>query len=164
MYDHVVHELLHVVYETLPLKPQALSIMGHSMGGHGSLLLHIKNPGLFRSCSAFSPISNPSKQCVWSHEVYPKYFGSEDKAEWERWDVVELLRNRDSAEEKLSLLVDEGMDDQFKDELQTTKLEEVCKEKGHNLIMNWREGYDHFYPFINSFVEDHIEYHAKHLT
>ena len=156
MYDYIVDELPALVEAHLPASG-ARSISGHSMGGHGALVIALKNPGRYRSVSAFSPIVAPTR-VPWGQKAFTAYLG-EDRSGWAAWDASELVA---TAEEKLPLLVDQGGGDEFLDtQLQPQWLQAACTAAGHPLQLRLQPGYDHSYYFISSFIGEHIAHHAK---
>lgn len=158
MYDYIVDELPALIEAHLPAS-QARSISGHSMGGHGALVIALKNPGRYRSVSAFSPIVAPTR-VPWGQKAFAAYLG-EDRSTWSAWDASELVA---TAEERLPLLVDQGGGDEFLDtQLQPQWLQAACTAAGHPLQLRLQPGYDHSYYFISSFIGEHIAYHAKAL-
>jgi S-formylglutathione hydrolase len=158
MYDYIVSELPALIEANFPVT-DARSISGHSMGGHGALVLALRNPGRYRSVSAFSPIVAPS-EVPWGRKAFEAYLG-QDRQEWSRYDACKLVR---SAEEKLPILVDQGNEDEFLEtQLRPHLLEESCKAAGHPLTVRLRRGYDHSYYFIASFIGDHMAFHASAL-
>lgn len=158
MYDYVVQELPELVEASLPVT-DARSVFGHSMGGHGALVCALRNPGRYKAVSAFAPISNPAS-CPWGEKALGRYLG-EDRAAWREWDATSLI---ETAEERLPILVDQGTDDQFLEtQLRPEALERAAKEAGHPLTLRMREGYDHSYFFIATFVDDHLQHHARAL-
>lgn len=160
MYDYIVHELPSVVNGNFPVDTGRIGISGHSMGGHGALSIAQKNQKTYRSVSAFAPICAPM-QCPWGQKAFENYLGS-NQDDWRQYDTCEILRDLDTA---LPMLVDQGSDDSFLDrELMPHKLEEVCNDKGFNLELHMRDGYDHSYYFIATFIGDHIAWHANHLN
>ena len=132
------------------------------MGGHGALTLGLRNPQIYRSISAFAPISNPSN-CPWGQKALGNYLGS-GRSAWRQYDATEIIR--DLAEPPAGrILVDQGLADQFlEQELNIDRLETVCREKGVDLELRRHEGYDHGYYFIASFIADHLRHHAAMLT
>lgn len=159
MYDYVVNELPKLVAEHFPVDAARAGIFGHSMGGHGALTIALKNPQAYRSVSAFSPICAPM-QCEWGKKALTGYLG-DDKATWSDYDTVELLKSRDV---QLPMKVDQGSDDQFlKEQLKTELLEDAVKSTGRSADVQYRDGYDHSYFFIATFIRDHIEFHSKYL-
>lgn len=158
MYDYVVKELPQVIEANFPVSDKK-AISGHSMGGHGALICALKNPTMYVSVSAFAPIVNPSK-CPWGEKAFSGYLG-EDKTSWQAWDACCLISQ---AEEKLPLLVDQGEADNFLvEQLKPEALEKACGEYNHPLTLRRQAGYDHSYFFIASFINDHLQHHAKAL-
>ena len=136
-------------------------IFGHSMGGHGALVLALRQPQRYRSVSAFAPIVAPS-QVPWGHKALPRYLGT-DREGWRGYDACALLA--DGARFPGTLLVDQGDADRFLDEqLQPQRLEHACAEAGQALELRMRPGYDHSYWFIQTFVGDHLRHHARALS
>ncbi|MFX1723929.1 S-formylglutathione hydrolase [Stenotrophomonas sp. AS1] len=158
MYDYVVDELPALIDAHFPTTG-ARSISGHSMGGHGALVIALKNPGRYKSVSAFSPIVAPTR-VPWGQKAFTAYLG-EDRASWAAWDASELVA---TATERLPLLVDQGGGDEFLDnQLQPQWLQAACTAAGHPLTLRLQPGYDHSYYFISSFIGEHIAHHAKAL-
>jgi S-formylglutathione hydrolase len=162
MYDYVTEELHATVAGHFPADADRQGIFGHSMGGHGALTLGLRNPQIYRSVSAFAPISNPSN-CPWGQKALGNYLGG-DSSTWRQYDATEIIR--DLAEPPAGrILVDQGLADQFlEQELNIDRLETVCREKGVDLELRRHEGYDHGYYFIASFIADHLRHHAAMLT
>ena len=159
MYDYIMNELPDLIETTFPVTDQR-SIFGHSMGGHGALVMALRHPERFKSVSAFSPIGNPV-DCPWGKKAFTAYLG-EDRKTWEAYDASILMRKATS---KVPALVDQGEADNFLEEqLKPETLEAAAKANGYPLELNLREGYDHSYYFIASFVEDHLQFHARHLN
>ena len=158
MYDYIVDELPAWV-EADPMASDRRAISGHSMGGHGALTIALKNPGRYRSVSAFSPIVAPT-QVPWGQKAFAAYLG-DDREAWKAWDTVELVRQ---AREQLPLLVDQGDADEFlQGQLKPELLQAAAAEAGHPLTLRMQPGYDHSYYFIASFIGDHIAHHAVAL-
>ncbi|MCA0299711.1 MAG: S-formylglutathione hydrolase [Proteobacteria bacterium] len=158
MYDYIVDELPAWV-EADPMASDRRAISGHSMGGHGALTIALKNPGRYRSVSAFSPIVAPT-QVPWGQKAFAAYLG-DDREAWKAWDTVELVRQ---AREPLPLLVDQGDADEFlQGQLKPELLRAAAAEAGHPLTLRMQPGYDHSYYFIASFIGDHIAHHAAAL-
>ena len=158
MHDYVVDELPALVDAHFPTTT-ARGISGHSMGGHGALVLALRNPGRYRSVSAFSPIVAPSR-VPWGEKAFTAYLGDERDA-WKAWDACELVRG---ATERVALLVDQGDADEFLEEqLRPGLLREACDVAGHPLTLRMQPGYDHSYYFIASFIGDHLAHHARAL-
>lgn len=159
MYDYVVDELPELVYGSLPLDRDRASISGHSMGGHGALVIGLRNDKNFRSISAFSPICAPTK-CGWGKKALSSYLGSDELA-WQEYDASELIRSLGSDKE---LLVDIGDEDPFlAEQLLAVELENACGEKGVSLNLRMQPGYDHSYYFVSSFIEEHLHFHSDAL-
>ncbi|MCW4454503.1 S-formylglutathione hydrolase [Flavobacterium sp. MXW15] len=158
MYDYIVEELPALIEADFPATV-ARAISGHSMGGHGALIIALKNPDRYRSVSAFSPIVAPS-QVPWGEKAFKAYLG-DDREAWKQYDTLELLK---SATEKLPLLVDQGGADEFLEtQLRPQLLQATCAAAGHPLTLRMRPGYDHSYYFIASFIGEHIAHHANAL-
>ena len=158
MYDYIVDELPAWV-EADPSASDRRAISGHSMGGHGALATALRNPGRYRSVSAFSPIVAPS-QVPWGEKAFSAYLG-DDREAWKQYDAVELVK---SAQEKLPLLVDQGDADEFLEgQLRPQLLQAACEAAGHPLELRMQPGYDHSYYFIASFIGEHIAHHAAAL-
>jgi S-formylglutathione hydrolase len=158
MHDYVVDELPALVdahFATTGVR----SISGHSMGGHGALVIVLRNPRRYRSVSAFAPIVAPS-QVPWGEKAFAAYLGDDCQA-WREWDAVELIA---AANERLPLLVDQGGADEFlAAQLRPELLQEACAAAGHPLQLRLQPGYDHSYYFIASFIGEHIAWHAAAL-
>jgi S-formylglutathione hydrolase len=160
MWSYVTEELPALIEENFPADMERQSIMGHSMGGHGALTIALRNPGRYASVSAFAPIVAPS-QVPWGEKALGGYLG-EDRAVWRRHDAVALIE--DGARVP-ALLVDQGSADPFlTQELRPELLESACKAAGIDLTLNLREGYDHSYYFISTFMADHLRWHAEQLA
>ncbi len=160
MYDYTTSELPALVEAGLPLVPDRRSISGHSMGGHGALICALKNPGAYRSVSAFSPICHPM-QCGWGQGCFSAYLG-DDTLSWAAYDAVELIEAGARVSE---ILVDQGTADEFLDEgqLLPETLRAACEDAGIPLQLRMQKGYDHSYHFIASFIGEHIAFHARAL-
>ncbi len=159
MESYIADELQQTLAGISGLDLSRQAIMGHSMGGHGALTLHLKYPSLFQSVSAFAPIVAPS-QVPWGQKAFTAYLGS-DKASWRMHDACELVRAQPST---ATLLVDQGGADEFKDsELRPELLASACRVSGQPLTVNFRDGYSHSYYFIASFIDRHLAHHAAQL-
>jgi S-formylglutathione hydrolase len=159
MWSYVTEELPALVAEHFPADMDRQSIMGHSMGGHGALTIALTFPDRFKSASAFAPIVAPS-QVPWGQKALAGYLG-QDRSTWRRHDAIALIRDGARLPE---LLVDQGTEDQFLDgELRPSLLVEACTDAGIDITLNLREGYDHSYYFISSFMTDHLRWHATRL-
>ncbi|GAB6043560.1 S-formylglutathione hydrolase [Endothiovibrio diazotrophicus] len=160
MYDYVTRELPALVEAELPLVAGVKSITGHSMGGHGALICALKEPGAYRSVSAFAPICHPIV-CGWGEGCFGAYLGP-DREAWKDYDATELIR---AGAEKIPLLIDQGTGDEFlAEQLYPQDLEAVCAERDFPLTLRRQEGYDHSYHFIATFIGEHLAYHAKALA
>lgn len=159
MYSYVTQELTALLAETFPLDMSRQGIFGHSMGGHGAITIALKNPGRFRSVSAFAPIVQPTT-ADWSRPALAKYLG-EDPANWRTYDATLLVEDGHRVKE---ILIDQGSADPFLETgLRPGLLELVCAPAGVRLTLNMREGYDHSYFFISTFMDDHLRWHAERL-
>lgn len=155
MYDYIVEELPALIEATFPANDRR-GLVGHSMGGHGALMIALRNPGRYRSVSAFSPIVAPS-QAPWGQKAFSAYLG-DNPQDWKQYDTFELIK---SAAERLPLLVHQGLGDEFLDrELRPDLLKDVCDATNHPLKLHLVPDYEHSYYFIASFIGDHIDYHA----
>ncbi|AWK88380.1 S-formylglutathione hydrolase [Azospirillum thermophilum] len=158
MYDYVVTELPALIERSFPVSDRR-SVSGHSMGGHGALVCALRNPGRYRSVSAFAPIANPT-DCPWGEKAFSRYLGP-DRRGWAEWDASLLLAE---AAERLPLLVDQGDKDGFLDsQLKPEALRQAAAAAGHPLTLRMQPGYDHSYFFIASFIDDHLRHHAAAL-
>ncbi len=161
MYSYVRDELRETVSNELPVDGSRLGIFGHSMGGHGALMLALRNPDIYRSVSAFAPIAAPTR-CPWGEKAFSGYLG-EDRETWKEYDASELV-GRASRKFAEGILVDQGLADQFlAEQLYPEVFEAACREAGQPLTLRRHAGYDHGYYFISTFIEDHIAHHAKVL-
>jgi len=159
MEDYIMHELPEIIRSNFPVVEGRESIFGHSMGGHGALTLALKHPGRFRSVSAFSPICAPS-QCPWGEKAFTNYLG-ENREVWKKHDANELIQNSTL---EIPLLIDQGADDPFLEkELNFELFRKTCEKRNQKLTARLQTGYDHSYYFIATFMEDHIQHHAKAL-
>lgn len=137
------------------------SLCGHSMGGHGALTLALKNPGRYKSVSAFAPIVAPGG-VPWGRKAFARYLG-EDEAAWRRHDACALIE--DGARFRGTLLIDQGEADPFlATQLQPEHLDRACRDAGQALTLRLHAGYDHSYYFIASFIGEHLRHHARALS
>jgi len=161
MYSYVTKELPALLQDNFPLDLNRQSIFGHSMGGHGALTIYLKNPSLYKSVSAFSPIVAPM-QVDWGQKAFGRYLG-DDQNSWKDYDATELLR-RKNISGLPTILIDQGTADTFLENyLKPELFTAACQETGQDLTLRMQDGYDHSYFFIQSFIEDHIKHHAKYL-
>lgn len=160
MFSYVTKELPALIQSNFPVLADKQSVFGHSMGGHGALTCFFKNPGFYKSVSAFAPICNPVK-CPWGEKAFSGYLGS-NKESWKEYDATELVKNYDGPIP--DILIDQGTKDQFyPSQLLPENFVEACRSKNVPVTLRMQEGYDHSYYFIASFVEDHIKHHARYL-
>ncbi|MBP8255220.1 MAG: S-formylglutathione hydrolase [Citrobacter sp.] len=158
MYDYILTELPTLLEVELPLSDQR-AISGHSMGGHGALVLALRNPQRFTSVSAFAPIANPLN-CPWGQKAFTAYLG-DDRATWEDYDASLLLAQYRG---DLPMLVDQGDADNFlAEQLKSQALYTAGMQAKANLLLRMQPGYDHSYYFIASFIEEHLRFHASYL-
>ena len=161
MYDYLVDELPQLVQSHFNISDRQ-SIMGHSMGGHGALMLALRNPQRFRSVSAFAPIVNPA-QVPWGQKAFTAYLG-EDQSQWLQYDSCHLLSVLPADQQTFPILVDQGDSDQFlPDQLQPSKLAEIARQRGWPLQLRVQPGYDHSYFTIATFIEEHLRFHEETL-
>jgi S-formylglutathione hydrolase len=161
MYSYVVDELPKFVAANFPADMARQGIFGHSMGGHGAFTIALKNPGRYKSLSAFAPIVAPTRVPWGSAKAFPRYLGA-DRESWKQYDACELIAQGKRFPGEI--LVDQGGADQFLQEnLRPELLEEACKAAGQPLRLRMQPGYDHSYYFISTFVEDHLRHHAAAL-
>lgn len=158
MFDYITEELPRLIEAHFPANDRR-GISGHSMGGHGALICALKKPDFYASVSAFAPIAAPST-VPWGQKAFSHYLGA-DESDWMAWDACALMTQ---ATHSLSLLVDQGGDDEFLSQLQPARLEEAAQTGGHDLTLRMRAGYDHSYYFIASFLEEHFAFHARQMS
>jgi S-formylglutathione hydrolase len=160
MYSYVSEELPDLVARHIPVDPARTGIFGHSMGGHGALTIALRNPGVYRTVSAFAPICSPMR-CPWGEKALAGYLGPE-RSRWRQYDATALVE--DHGWRGPPILVDQGSADPFLEpQLKPQLLREACERAGVRLELRMREGYDHSYFFIATFVEEHLRFHAGHL-
>lgn len=156
MYDYIVDELPRLVEAEFPVDSNRVCLSGHSMGGHGALIVALKNPGRFKSVTAFAPICSPAN-CPWGHKALGNYLGAQ-RERWREYDAVELLA---LSGERLPVLIDQGGADNFLEEqLKTPLLQQACVDHDYPMTIRMQEGYDHSYFFIASFIGEHLAFHA----
>ncbi len=158
MYDYVSKEIVGILNNHFDINK--ISIMGHSMGGHGALVLALNEESKFTSVSAFSPIVNPTK-CPWGQKAFNGYLINDEESF--KYDATLLVKNNHKRED--TILIDQGLSDDFLEkELLTDNFVQICKEKGQSVEVNYREGYDHSYFFISTFLESHVQHHLNFLN
>ena len=159
MRSYVEQELPPIIAANFPVDMDRQGIAGHSMGGHGALTVSLRNPGRFRSTSAFAPIVSPL-HCPWGEKALTGYLG-DDRTAWRAYDAVALIEDGARLPE---LLVDQGTADNFlNDQLKTHLLDEACRNVDMRAEIRMQEGYDHSYFFISTFMAEHIAWHAERL-
>jgi S-formylglutathione hydrolase len=160
METYITRDLIAAVEASFPLQA-ARAIFGHSMGGHGALTLAMKHPALFKSVSAFAPISSPTR-CAWGEKAFSAYLGPGREA-WKAHDSA-LLMEQGKAKPFDDILVDQGTGDQFlENQLKPELLKAAARASGQKLTLRMQEGYDHSYFFMTSFIADHVAFHAQRL-
>ena len=159
MESYVAEELYDLVIQQFTVQAERIGIFGHSMGGHGALTLALKYPEKFKSVSAFAPICAPS-QCPWGEKAFSNYLGS-DQAEWLKHDATALVQTKTA--HFADILIDQGLSDQFYSQLNPALFQQACQAAGQPLTLREHAGYDHGYYFIQSFIDDHLQFHAVQL-
>ena len=160
MFSYVTCELPALIAEKFPVDATRQGIFGHSMGGHGALVCALRNPGQYKSLSAFAPIAAPMR-CPWGKKAFKGYLG-DDLETWREYDASELVKRAPFPQ---TILVDQGLADKFLvDQLYPEVFEAACRDAGQRLTLRRQEGYDHGYFFISTFMEDHLRHHAAQLT
>ncbi|HEV7292098.1 MAG TPA: S-formylglutathione hydrolase [Devosia sp.] len=159
MATYIGEELPALVAEHFPVDMARQGIFGHSMGGHGAMIMALNHPDRFRSCSAFAPIVAPSV-AEWSQPALKNYLGN-DQTTWRRYDATALVEDGRRFDD---FLIDQGTADSFLETgLMPWRFEEACKTAGQRLTLRMQEGYDHSYNFISTFMDDHLRWHAERL-
>lgn len=160
MYGYVADELVTLVEDHFPLERGNRSISGHSMGGHGALVVGLRNPDRYRSISAFAPIANPVRS-PWGRRAFSAYLG-DDEDTWQAWDASVLARTRPS---RHRLLVDQGdADPWLAEQLMPGALREACEASGQRLELRMQPGYEHGYYFVSTFIGEHLAFHREALA
>jgi len=163
MYDFVTKELQALIDKSPEFPSNGKKgITGHSMGGHGALICHLKNPGMYLSVSAFSPICNPMK-CPWGQKAFKGYL-VEDEPQWAAWDACELLKNYKGP--LVPILISQGKADNFltQQQLLPENFVDIAEKVQYPVQLSMEDGYDHGYYFISTFIEQHIKHAAKTLN
>lgn len=161
MYDYVNDELYGLIRSEFKCKSPRPAIFGHSMGGHGALVLGLRNPEKYASISAFSPITHPT-QVPWGQKAFKGYLG-DNEASWKDYDATELLLQ--GARHFQAILIDQGLGDEFLEkQLRPQDFEEAAQKMKQPCAVRRQEGYDHSYYFIASFIGDHLKFHAQHFN
>jgi len=160
MYDYIVEELPDLIVENFAIDGNKLAISGHSMGGHGALVIGLRNPQMFASISAFAPIVSPIN-CPWGLKALAGYLG-EHQQDWLEYDSCELIKGVDSRQ---PILLDQGLSDDFLlTQLKTEHFAQATKQANYPVNIRYQKGYDHSYFFIASFIEEHLAFHHQHLN
>ncbi len=159
MGSYINEELPTLIEANFPARTDRRGIFGHSMGGHGALVVALRNPQRWQSVSAFAPIANPVT-VPWGEKAFGNYLGA-DRGAWSAWDACELMRLRPYPGK---ILVDQGDADQFlESQLKPDRLQSTADASGQSLQLRMQAGYDHSYWFVQSFVADHLRHHAREL-
>lgn len=161
MYSYIVYELPELINAAFPVDVRHTSISGHSMGGHGAMTIALKNPGRYKSVSAFSPICSPLN-CPWGEKVMTNYLGA-DKSNWQQYDTVALVKTA-TQQQLLPVLVDQGDADNFlAEQLKIDLLINAAQVAEFPMQIRMQSQYDHSYFFIATFIREHIAFHARAL-
>lgn len=162
MYDYITKELPPIVFDNFPGDSGRQGLTGHSMGGHGALTIGLRNPGVYRSLSAFAPICT-TLHSPWGQKALAYYLG-DDRSTWQDYDACEVAGRSGDVTQYDRILVDQGADDPYLEEqLKPELLETACRESGLPLELRVHDGYDHGYYFISTFIEEHLNFHAERL-
>ena len=160
MFSYVTKELPKIIHDNFNSNPDKQSIFGHSMGGHGALICALKRPDLYKSISAFAPISSPINS-PWGAKAFAGYLG-DNQTKWQDWDSSYLIEKCNNSFDQI--LIDQGTSDEFLEkELKPNIFFEKCKVVNQKLIMRYQENYDHGYNFISTFINDHLNFHFDRL-
>ena len=163
METYLTQELVPMLGEHLPIDTSRLGLSGHSMGGHGALTLALRHAGLFKSLSAFAPICAPA-QCPWGQKAFTGYLGTDQNA-WLPHDATALMHLQKHAPYRDGILIDQGLADKFlESQLHPDLFEAACQSVGQPLTLRRHAGYDHGYYFISTFINDHLNHHARILN
>ena len=163
MYTYVTQELRGLIEAQFPADPARTGIFGHSMGGHGALTLGLRNPDIYKSISAFAPVSAP-RQVPWGQKAFSGYLGP-DRGQWSAHDATDIVSGLKDAASRPHILIDQGLADQFlQTQLPQHLFEAAAKKAGYPLTLRRHEGYDHSYYFISTFMEDHLRHHSRILA
>lgn len=159
MYSYVTEELPALINAEFPVDSSRVGISGHSMGGHGALVCALRSPQVYRSVSVFAPITSPTR-CDWGRKAFAGYLGN-DETQWAQYDSTQLLISK--GWKGPSILVDQGDKDTFLPMLQPQLLVDAAAESGIAVNVRMQPGYDHSYFFVQSFMPDHLRFHAANL-
>lgn len=162
MYDYVTKELPSIITSNFNVDKNRFGIFGHSMGGHGALTIGLRNPDTYRSISAFAPICNPIN-CPWGTKALGNYLG-ENSSAWSEYDATEIVLAGNYKSPQNLIRIDQGLADEFLErELNTDKFEQACKDNELAIDIHRHVGHGHGYYFISTFIDDHLQHHAKFL-
>ena len=162
MYDYVTKELPSIITSNFNVDKNRFGIFGHSMGGHGALTIGLRNPDTYRSISAFAPICNPIN-CPWGTKALGNYLG-ENSSAWSEYDATEIVLAGNYKLPQNLIRIDQGLADEFLErELNTDKFEQACKDSELAIDIHRHVGHGHGYYFISTFIDDHLQHHAKFL-
>jgi S-formylglutathione hydrolase len=163
MFDYVAKELVAIASsDELPIDANKLSICGHSVGGHGALVIGLKHSRIFKTISAFAPVCEPSK-CAWGEKAFTGFLG-DNRADWREYDACAILADYNG--ERVDILVDVGSGDQFEKDgqLRTAALRAVSlRPKNASIVLRVQHEYDHGYYFVSTFIESHLKFHNERL-
>lgn len=162
MYDYIHEEIVSLLIEQFAVSPHKISLMGHSMGGHGALVLGLREPTKFQSLSAFAPICHPIKS-PWGQKAFLGYLGENEQSLWSQYDACCLME--EGYRHPYPILLDQGLKDNFYQEgyLLPEDFIRACEKNGQELRVNFRENYDHSYFYIATFIQEHIRFHGDAL-
>ena len=161
METYITQELRSLIVDNFPARADRIGVFGHSMGGHGALVLALRHPDIFRSVSAFAPVVAPT-HCPWGQKAFSNYLGS-DQTAWQQYNASALMDSRTTPFPQ-GILIDQGLSDKFlQTQLQPERFEAACERANQPLTLRRHMGYDHSYYFISSFIEDHMAFHYTHL-
>jgi S-formylglutathione hydrolase len=159
MYSYINEEIYEILKSEFGI--EEISIFGHSMGGHGAITIALKNPDKYKSVSAFAPVVNPLKS-DWGVYALPRYFKPGEEEIWRQYGSLQLIE--DGFKYPKTILIDQGLADEFLGvHIHLDEFEEACNSKGQNLDLRYREGYDHGYFYISTFIKEHIEFHLNEM-
>lgn len=160
MEQYITQELREIILTKFSVDQQKIGIFGHSMGGHGALVLALRFSKLFQSASAFAPIAAPT-HCPWGQKAFRAYLG-DHQDNWRKHDATALIED---GYHTSPLLIDQGLNDQFlAEQLHPERFNTACQQTGQNLTLRYHDGYDHSYYFISTFISDHLQHHWRILT
>lgn len=161
MYDYIVKELPALIGEHLPADMSRRGLFGHSMGGHGALTIALKNPDDYKSVSVLAPICAPTQTSL-GEKVLGAYLG-DDRETWKPYDATELAKAGHTC---APILIDQGDEDDFfkMGAMKIDQFQEACKTTGQAVTLRMQPGYDHGYFFVQTFMGDHVDWHAKALN